>query len=84
MSGVGKISKFIKYNVNDDQMSDGSENDDMLCQKEQDLEDLEYYNDTIENIQNSIISFAIEKSLPMCEYLNKTSIKKFIQSELNL
>jgi hypothetical protein len=84
MSETTKTNKFIKYNIHDEQLSDYSDNDDILYQKEQDLEDLEYYNDTIEKIQESIISFAIEKSLPICEYLNKTSIKNFVNSELNL
>jgi hypothetical protein len=75
-----KTSKFIKYNVYDENDNNFSDNDEELEKDYQEELDQEYYYDTIYNIHSSMIEFINNKSLPICEYLDLNSFTSFVDT----
>lgn len=75
-----KTSKFIKYNVYDENDNNFSDNDEELEKDYQEELEQEYYYDTIYNIHSSMIEFIVNKSLPICEYLDLNSFTSFVDT----
>jgi pterin-4a-carbinolamine dehydratase len=76
-----KKNKFDEYNKryeNVNNLSEESESED----EHPNFEEL-YYNDTINIIGKALSEFVDEKSLPLCEYLGRKSIKDFLKFNFN-
>lgn len=73
-----KKNKFIEYNAQYDIDSDEEEN-----YHEDELQDQEYYEDTVKIIKKSLVKFVSEKSLTLCEYMNENVISNFCSRNLN-
>ena len=55
-----------------------SEHENYLKDEDEGKIEEEYFTDTINMVQKNLLDFVENKSLPLCEYLNISSIKKFI------
>jgi len=77
MSSENKVSKFLKYSVNEEEFDDNQEYEDEIILK-QEQDEIDEYNNMIYNTKMSLLQFVNEKSIPLCEYLTENHIEKFI------
>jgi hypothetical protein len=83
-----KINKYImneessnknkKYYTYDEQNDYDSNSENIYLNDNDEEKFEEYFDDTLYIIHTNLINFVENKSLPLCEYLNTKSIKKFI------
>ena len=55
-----------------------SEQENYLKDEDEGKIEEEYFTETVNMVQKNLLDFVENKSLPLCEYLNISSIKKFI------
>jgi len=67
------------YGYDNDSYNEYNSDDENYYLNDEDEEKIEeYFYDTVYIIQKNLLKFVENKSLPLCEYLELNSIKKFI------
>jgi hypothetical protein len=73
-----KKANLFGENSNEDDLN---EDELQLCNEEnEDYLNEQYYNDTLFLIQNELIKYIEDKSLPICEYLSIDNLDSFISN----
>lgn len=71
-----KKTNFFDETLNNDNLTDNTIQ--MYNEQNEDYLNCEYYNNTLLIIQNELIKYIEDKSIPICEYLSINKLDSFI------